>query len=84
MKALDLPSGTVYPLLTRMTKAGWLNRELEDIDPRKEGRPAKRFYQLSEVGLTEGKKLVDRQALPLMVTDDLKGAFQLEVQPKTS
>jgi len=61
MRALGLPSGTVYPLLTRMVKSGWLTRELEDVDPRKVGRPAKRFYQLTPAGLKEARKLINRQ-----------------------
>jgi hypothetical protein len=61
MRALGLPSGTVYPLLTRMVESGWLTRELEEVDPRKVGRPAKRFYQLTPAGLKEARKLIKQQ-----------------------
>jgi DNA-binding MarR family transcriptional regulator len=61
MRALRLPSGTVYPLLTRMVDSGWLTRELEEVDPKKVGRPAKRFYQLTPAGLKEARKLINRQ-----------------------
>lgn len=65
MKYLNLPSGTVYPLLTRMTNSGWLNRELENVNPKLVGRPAKRFYQISNTGLKEGKKLISSQKVPI-------------------
>jgi DNA-binding MarR family transcriptional regulator len=61
MRALGLPSGTVYPLLTRMVTSGWLTRELEEVDPKKVGRPAKRFYQLTPAGLKEARKLIHQQ-----------------------
>lgn len=65
MKQLNLPSGTVYPLLLRMTKAGWLDRELENVNPKEIGRPAKRFYQISATGLKEGKRLISSQKVPI-------------------
>lgn len=65
MRFLNLPSGTVYPLLTRMTNAGWLNRELENVNPKLVGRPAKRFYQISSTGLKEGKRLISSQKVPI-------------------
>ncbi|MFC7479660.1 PadR family transcriptional regulator [Luedemannella flava] len=40
MAATGLPSGTLYPILTRLHAAGWLRTEWEDIDPSAAGRPA--------------------------------------------
>ena len=49
--AAGLPSGTVHPILARLETVGWLSSRWEDIDPRAEGRPARRYYQLTPDGL---------------------------------
>lgn len=43
-------SGTLYPLLVRLERAGWLTSEWEQIDPKKAGRPRRRFYRVSGEG----------------------------------
>lgn len=43
-------SGTLYPLLMRFERAGWLTSEWESVDPREAGRPRRRFYRLSASG----------------------------------
>ncbi len=45
-KAAQLPSGTIHPILARLERLGWLESSWEDIDPVKEGRPRRRYYQL--------------------------------------
>jgi hypothetical protein len=40
MRATHQPSGTMYPLLAKFEKHGWLSVGREDIDPKVEGRPA--------------------------------------------
>lgn len=50
METLDLSSGTLYPILTRLRQAGWITVETEDIDPKAEGRPARRYHQLTAEG----------------------------------
>ena len=49
--AAGLPSGTVHPILARLETVGWLTSRWEDIDPRAEGRPARRYYKLTADGL---------------------------------
>lgn len=39
--------GTLYPALAKLTRAGWLIRSKEDIDPAKEGRPRRVLYRLA-------------------------------------
>jgi PadR family transcriptional regulator len=51
MRATGQPSGSLYPMLTRLETAGWLDAEWEDIDPAVEGRPARRCYRLTPDGL---------------------------------
>lgn len=48
MRATGLPSGTLYPILARLEAAGWLVSEQEDIDPKTEGRSARRLYRLTD------------------------------------
>lgn len=50
MQRTGLPSGTLYPILARLERAGWLTSHREDIDPATEGRPARRFYRISNHG----------------------------------
>jgi PadR family transcriptional regulator, regulatory protein PadR len=47
MRRTGLSSGTVYLMLARMEEAGLLTSGKEDIDPRSEGRPARRCYTIS-------------------------------------
>ena len=39
------------PILARLETVGWLTSRWEDIDPRAEGRPARRYYRLTPDGL---------------------------------
>ena len=56
MDACGLPSGTVYPALRRLEKAGWLRSGWEKVsDAHSEGRPRRRTYALTREG---------RKALP--------------------
>jgi DNA-binding PadR family transcriptional regulator len=45
-----LKSGTLYPLLARFERAGWLSSRWEDIDPHIAGRPRRRLYALTAHG----------------------------------
>src|SRR4051812_35863329 len=45
-----LRSGTVHPILARLEGVGWLQSRWEDIDPRAEGRPPRRYYRLTGEG----------------------------------
>jgi len=57
METCVLPSGTVYPALRRLEKAGLLHSSWEDEDEaRASGRPRRRSYHLTARG---------REALPV-------------------
>jgi PadR family transcriptional regulator, regulatory protein PadR len=45
-----LKSGTLYPILFRLEKAGWLQSFWESETPQELGRPRRRFYQLTGAG----------------------------------
>ena len=51
--------GTIYPILERLLKAGWLEREWEDIDPVSEGRPRRRLYRLTALGAPAARRALD-------------------------
>ena len=55
MKATGLPSGSLYPVLGRLERAGWLRSRREQIDPAVEGRPPRRYYELTPDGLAEAR-----------------------------
>lgn len=48
-RATGIASGSCYPILSRLERAGWLSGTWEDIDPRQAGRPRSRFYHLTEL-----------------------------------
>lgn len=51
MERCGLPSGTVYPALRRLERAGWLAARWEDADTaHAEGRPRRKTYVLTERG----------------------------------
>jgi DNA-binding PadR family transcriptional regulator len=51
MRETGLPSGSLYPVLARLERAGWIRSEREEIDPVAEGRPARRYYALTPDGV---------------------------------
>ena len=51
MRQTGFPSGKLYPILARLQRAGWLAKEIEDVDPVEAGRPARRLYRLSAEGV---------------------------------
>jgi len=55
-QAAGLPSGTVHPILARLERVGWLESQWEDIDPSTEGRPARRYYWLTESGAAQARR----------------------------
>lgn len=50
IEVTGLYPGTVYPILNRLERLGWVVSEVEDIDPSVVGRPPRRFYELTEQG----------------------------------
>jgi DNA-binding PadR family transcriptional regulator len=41
-----LATGTIHPILARLEQAGWVRSHWEDVDPKQEGRPRRRYYCL--------------------------------------
>jgi PadR family transcriptional regulator, regulatory protein PadR len=64
-RALNIASGTLYPLLARLESAGWVNSEWESIEPKEAARPRRRFYKLTGHGQTcANKALSELQMAP--------------------
>lgn len=45
-----IASGTLYPILLRLEKAGWLESKWEELSPEELGRPRRRFYSVTGMG----------------------------------
>jgi PadR family transcriptional regulator PadR len=54
-----LKSGSVYVVLARLEKAGWLTSRWEEIDPAAEGRPRRRLYKLTGEGLRAATEAIE-------------------------
>ncbi len=50
MRDTGLPSGTLYPILVRLERAGWVESRWEAVDPVAQGRPTRRYYRLTADG----------------------------------
>jgi DNA-binding PadR family transcriptional regulator len=57
-RAAGVPAGTLYPILDRLHKEGWLRDGWEEIDPAEAGRPARRHYRLTDCGLAQASAVV--------------------------
>lgn len=60
IKLTGRPSGTVYPLLDRLERAGWITSEWDD-DPLRPG-PRRRMYRLTPDGAVAARDAVRRAA----------------------
>ncbi len=58
MQDTGLPSGTLYPILVRLERAGWVASRWEEVDPAAEGRPTRRYYRLTGEGAVEARREV--------------------------
>jgi DNA-binding PadR family transcriptional regulator len=55
MKLTGMPSGSLYPMLSRLEGAGWLTRGKEDIDPGSAGRPARTNYTITGAAVSAAR-----------------------------
>lgn len=62
MKETGLLSGTLYPLLMRMTEQGLV--EAEWREPTQPGRPARHAYRLTAEGLAAARSMNRADGLP--------------------
>lgn len=58
MKVADLSSGTLYPLLARLTDEGWLESRWEESEfP---GKPPRQLYRLMATGRLQARQALER------------------------
>lgn len=55
-----LATGTVHPILARLEGAGWLESRWEEVEPRTEGRAARRYYRLTASGVERARHALAR------------------------
>jgi len=58
VRATDRPAGSVYPILERLERAGWVASAWED-DPERPG-PRRRLYELTADGVPAARAAVTR------------------------
>ncbi|MBM2621483.1 helix-turn-helix transcriptional regulator [Actinoplanes sp. LDG1-06] len=76
MQATGLPSGTLYPILARLEKAGWVESRWEEIDPVAEGRPSRRYYVLTADGATAARREVEAMQQQMSRVTGMPGRAQ--------
>ncbi len=74
--AAGLPSGTVHPILARLEGRGWLESRWEEIDPREEGRPPRRYYRLTASGVQSARDALARAYRPSVTQLRLRPASE--------
>lgn len=62
-KAIGVPSGTLYPILFRLEKAGWVTSRWERSSPTELGRPRRRLYRMTAEG-QKAARVTFREILP--------------------
>jgi PadR family transcriptional regulator PadR len=69
--ATDLPSGTVYPILRRLDREGFVKSRWEkQADAQRAQRPPRRYYQLTAAG----EALLEQAAERYRALDDVRPA----------
>ena len=53
-----LPNGSVYVILARLERLGWVTSQWESIDPAREGRARRRLYTLTGAGVAAARDAV--------------------------
>lgn len=56
MRRCGLASGSLYPILARLERAGWIVGKVEEVDPAHEARPPRKYYRLTGHGVVEATR----------------------------
>ncbi|WP_414689195.1 PadR family transcriptional regulator [Nocardioides sp. PD653] len=62
-RSTGVRAGTMYPILGRMLDSGWLHDGWEEPGSNG-GRPPRRYYRLTEVGIAELTSLLAARSVP--------------------
>lgn len=63
-KQTAMLSGTIYPILMRLERSGWLDSKWEKVDPSDAGRPRKRLYRLTGLGYNKSRAALAELNVP--------------------
>jgi PadR family transcriptional regulator PadR len=69
MRTTRLKSGSLYPILERLEHAGWVDSQWEKSNEQHEGRPPRRYYQLTGLGQEHAARAVGEFLAQFGVTD---------------
>jgi PadR family transcriptional regulator PadR len=64
-RSTKLASGTLYPILLRLEEAGWVKSRWEVEDPHELGRPRRRLYEVTGLGIRKARSAFYEVATPL-------------------
>jgi DNA-binding PadR family transcriptional regulator len=56
LRTTGLASGTLYPILARLSDAGWLDKRWEEVDAAAAGRPARAYYRIAPQALSPARQ----------------------------
>src|ERR671917_1048219 len=73
-QAAELASGTIHPILARLEGCGWLESRWEDVDPRVEQRPRRRYYRFTPDGVELSRAALARVHTPTPLLARLRPA----------
>lgn len=65
IRSTGVPSGSLYPMLARFERLGWVNSWWEEVDPRQAGRPRRRYYHITGIGAQEARDALSQLQLSL-------------------
>lgn len=72
MKVAGLSSGTLYPLLARLTEDGWLESRWEQSEL--PGKPPRQLYRLTATGRVQARHALERARTSWLRTPHTRGA----------
>ena len=64
-KETGLKPGSLYPILARLELAGWVSSHWEQPEERDAGRPRRRYYLLTGLGIAGAHEVRARTSPPL-------------------
>jgi PadR family transcriptional regulator PadR len=63
-KQTGMLSGTIYPIMMRLERVGWLTSQWENLDPSEAGRPRRRLYRLTGLGYNKSRAALAQLGVP--------------------
>lgn len=60
VRAMGSKSGTIYPILARLERAGWIRSVWEEVDASVAKRPRRRLYELTGFGEANARAEIER------------------------